>query len=197
MKEFADFLGGQPPFDALDPDDMARLVSRVEVEYFAAGATVVVGGRPLSHLWVVRTGALEVVDRGASWTCSGPVTASAMCGCCRPPAAGGRAGPRESLCLRIPDPRTFLVHPDRLRFAAVDAGAARQQYTAGEGAGRADLPLARLVRPIVWCAEADRVRDVAERIGGAGLSCALVRTAGGLGIVTDNDFPAGGWPPAR
>ena len=64
MKEFADFLGGQPPFDALDPDDMARLVSRVEVEYFAAGATVVVGGRPLSHLWVVRTGALEVVDRG-------------------------------------------------------------------------------------------------------------------------------------
>ena len=41
MKEFADFLGGQPPFDALDSDDMARLVSRVEVEYFAAGATVV------------------------------------------------------------------------------------------------------------------------------------------------------------
>jgi CBS domain-containing protein len=189
VKEFADFLGGQPPFDALDPDDMARLVSRVEVEYFAARATVVVEGTPLSHLWVVRTGALEVVDRGRVVDLLGPGDSfghvwllSAL-----PPPVGVRAH-EESLCLRIPDPRTFLAQPDRLRFAAVGASAGQQRYTAGDGAGRADLPLARLVRPIVWCAEGDRVRDAAERIGAAGLSCALVRTVGGLGIVTDNDF---------
>ncbi len=65
MKEFADFLGGQPPFDALDAEDMTRLVARVEVEYFATGAVVVAADEDrLQHLWVVRTGALEVLDRG-------------------------------------------------------------------------------------------------------------------------------------
>ena len=83
MKEFADFLGGQAPFDALDAEDLARLVARVEVEYFAAGATVVAEGERLTHLWVVRTGALEVVDGTGSWTCWGPVTCSVTCGCCR------------------------------------------------------------------------------------------------------------------
>jgi hypothetical protein len=65
VKEFVDFLGGQPPFDALDADDLARLVSRAEVEYFPAGAVVLSDSEDrLSHLWVVRTGALEVLDRG-------------------------------------------------------------------------------------------------------------------------------------
>ncbi len=44
------------------------------------------------------------------------------------------------------------------------------------------------MRPIVWCAPTDTVRDAAARIGAAGLSCALVRTGDGLGIVTDHDF---------
>jgi CBS domain-containing protein len=177
VKDLADFLGGQPPFDALDADDLARLVARAEVEQFAAGATVVAAREPLADLWVVRTGALEVVDGdrvvdllgpgdtfGHMWLLSG-----------LPPPVGVRAH-EECVCLRIPDPRTFLTHPERLRFVA------------GPGLDRADRPLTRLVRPIVWCAETDRVRDVAERIGAAGLSCSLVRTAAGVGIVTDLDF---------
>jgi CBS domain-containing protein len=53
---------------------------------------------------------------------------------------------------------------------------------------RGDRRLAELMRPVVWCAEADKIRDVADQIGVAGTSCALVRTASGLGIVTDHDF---------
>ena len=64
MKEFADFLSDQPPFDALDADDLARLAATVEVEFFAPGAVVVREDERLDHLWVVHTGALEVVDRG-------------------------------------------------------------------------------------------------------------------------------------
>ncbi|MFG2044033.1 putative nucleotidyltransferase substrate binding domain-containing protein [Dactylosporangium sp. NPDC048998] len=191
MKEFEDFLGGQPPFDALDAEDLTRLVARLEVEYFAAGASVVAEGERLAHLWVVRTGALEVVeddDRvvdllgpgdmfGLVWLLSG-----------LPPPVRVRAH-EESLCLRIPDPRTFLAQPERLRSAAVRSRSARPpRFIRGTGLGRADQPLARLVRPIVWCAETDRVRDVAERIGAAGQSCALVRAGGALGIVTDLDF---------
>ena len=32
MKEFVDFLGAHPPYDALDEDDLRRLASSIEVE---------------------------------------------------------------------------------------------------------------------------------------------------------------------
>ncbi|HET6533907.1 MAG TPA: putative nucleotidyltransferase substrate binding domain-containing protein [Actinoplanes sp.] len=192
MKEFADFLGGQPPFDALDAEDLARLVNRVEVEYFAAGAVVVDEDEETpAHLWVVRTGALEVLDRGRVVDLLGPGDTFGRVGPLSdlPPRLLVRAH-EESLCLRIPDPRTFLAHPERLRFAGVTAAPWRAQLTAG-GVDRGDRRLADLMRPVVWCAESDRVRDVADRIGDAGTSCALVRAAGGLGIVTDHDFRRG------
>jgi CBS domain-containing protein len=189
VQEFVDFLGGQAPFDALDADDLTRLVARVDVEYFAAGATVVAEGSSLEHLWVVRTGSLEVVDDnrvvdllgpgdmfGHLWLLSG-----------LPPTVRVRAH-EESLCLRIPDPRAVLARPERLRFAAVRPRSARPRLIQDAGLHGAVQPLARLMRPIVWCADTDRVRDVAERIGAAGLSCALVRSDGHVGIVTDLDF---------
>lgn len=48
MQEFADFLGSQPPFDALTADDLARLAGQVQVGYFAAGTVIVQAGR---HRW--------------------------------------------------------------------------------------------------------------------------------------------------
>ena len=189
MKEFADFLSGQPPFDALDADDLARLVARVEVEYFATGAVVVAeDAQRLTHLWVVRTGALEVLDRGQVVDLLGP---GDMFGhlwllADLPPRLLVRAH-EESLCLRIPDPRTFLSHPERLRFAGMNAASRRERLTDG-GVSRGERRLTDLMRPVVWCEESDRVREVADQISLAGTSCALVRTAAGLGIVTDHDF---------
>jgi CBS domain-containing protein len=49
-------------------------------------------------------------------------------------------------------------------------------------------PLPRLMRPVVWCEATDRVREVAGRVSAEGSSSAIVRTAGGIGIVTDHDF---------
>ena len=58
VKEYADFLGSQPPYDALTADELLALVSRAEVEYVPAGKTLdVAGTAPGEHLWVVRTGA--------------------------------------------------------------------------------------------------------------------------------------------
>jgi len=189
VKEFADFLSGQPPFDALDAADLARLVARVEVEYFAAGSVVVAEDENrLDHLWVVRTGALEVLDRGQVVDLLGPGDTFGHLWLLSdlPPRLLVRAQ-EESLCLRIPDPRAFLAHPERLRFTAVAAVPRRERLTGG-GVSRGDRRLAELMRPIVWCAETDRIRAVADQIGGAATSCALVRTAAGLGIVTDHDF---------
>ncbi|RSM68072.1 histidine kinase [Actinoplanes sp. ATCC 53533] len=189
MQEFADFLSGQPPFDALDAADLARLVARVEVEYFAAGSVVVADDENrLDHLWVVRTGALEVLDRGQVVDLLGPGDTFGHLWLLSdlPPRLLVRAQ-EESLCLRIPDPRALLAHPERLRFTAVDAVPRRERLTDG-GVSRGDRRLADLMRPVVWCAETDRIRDVADQIGCAATSCALVRTTAGLGIVTDHDF---------
>jgi CBS domain-containing protein len=58
VQEFADFLGSQPPFDALSADDLKRLTRHIEVEYFATGTLIVsAGSKPLDHLYVIRTGA--------------------------------------------------------------------------------------------------------------------------------------------
>ncbi|HEX5205220.1 MAG TPA: putative nucleotidyltransferase substrate binding domain-containing protein [Actinoplanes sp.] len=188
MQEFADFLAGQPPFDALTAEDMARLVTRVEVEYFAAGAVVVEGAERLRHLWVVRTGALEVVDRGqvVDLLGVGDTFGHLWLLADLPPRLTVRAH-EDSLCLRIPDPRTFLAHPERLRFAALDT-VPRWEPLAGPAVHAGDRRLAEVMRPIVWCEAGETIRDAAERIGAAGTSCALVRTADGLGIVTDHDF---------
>jgi len=176
VQEFADFLGGQPPFDALDAADMARLAARVRVEYIAAGAVVVVAGD--QDLWLVRTGALEVLDGGQVVDLLGVGdTFGLLSGL--PPRLLVRAH-EDSECLRIPDPRSFLAHPERLRFAPTGR--------AGDGIRRGGRRLADVLRPIVWCTESARVRDAADQIGAAGTSCALVRTAAGLGIVTDHDF---------
>ena len=65
MKEYADFLGSQPPYDSLGSDDLRRLVEALEVEYVAAGSMIVVADQPpLDHMWVLRSGAVEVIDRG-------------------------------------------------------------------------------------------------------------------------------------
>ena len=113
MKEYADFLGSQPPYDALSAEELLRLVRRLEVEYVAAGATIVqADGPPLDHLWVLRTGAVEVVDRGRVVDHLGPGDTfghiSVLTGLA--PALSVRAL-EDSFCLRLPDPRTVLEDP--------------------------------------------------------------------------------------
>ena len=73
MPEFVEFLGSQFPYDQLDHRDLDALARTVEVEFFADGAVVVAeGSPPLAHLSVVRTGSVEVVDRGRVVDVLGP-----------------------------------------------------------------------------------------------------------------------------
>ncbi len=65
MREYVDFLGSQSPYDQLDASDLEALAQLVEVEYFTAGPIIITAGEPpLSHCYVVRSGEVEVVDRG-------------------------------------------------------------------------------------------------------------------------------------
>lgn len=190
MQEFADFLGSQPPFDALSADDLTRLARHVEVEYFAAGTVIVpADAQPLDHLYVIRTGAVEIADRGRTVDLLAPGDTfghiSVLTGL--PPALSARAA-EDTLCYRLPDPRKVVTDPSALQFSHFGTMIAHDRLTGRGLLAEPQTPVTRHMRAIVWCDAATSVRAAAEAVSRADQSCALVRTRQGVGIVTDRDF---------
>ena len=63
MHDVAEFLSSHEPFRELDEAALEDLAQRVEVEFFAAGATILAqGGRSQDRIRVVRRGTVELVD---------------------------------------------------------------------------------------------------------------------------------------
>ncbi|MEH0653023.1 putative nucleotidyltransferase substrate binding domain-containing protein [Streptomyces scabiei] len=190
MQEFTDFLGAQAPFDDLDAKDLAALARSIQVEYFSEGTMIVAEGAPaLDHVYVVRSGAVEVLDRGRTVDLLGTGDTfghiSVLTGLS--PALSVRAA-EDTLCYRIPDPRTLVSQPERLRFAHFGTMISRQRLTRDGLLGQSRAPVSQFMRPVVWCSHSTPVRDVAVAISDADQSCALVRLHEGLGIITDQDF---------
>ncbi|MET0451776.1 MAG: putative nucleotidyltransferase substrate binding domain-containing protein, partial [Mycobacterium sp.] len=191
LKEFLEFLGAQSPYDRLDDDDLSRLAKAVEVEYFTAGTVIVeADAAPLDCLYVVRVGAVEILDRGRTTDVLGAGETfghiSVLSGL--PPPLRVRAV-EDTLCYRLPDPRTLLEHPERLRFAHYGGLVARERLiSSGSSFARLERPIGEVAHPITWCDADDQIRTVAELMTTAGRSCALFLTGGQIGIVTDDDF---------
>jgi CBS domain-containing protein len=62
--EVTRFLREQHPFDALEADEVERVAANVDVEFHRAGTTIFSEGEsPIEHLWVVRSGAVELIHR--------------------------------------------------------------------------------------------------------------------------------------
>ena len=60
------FLRRYPPFDELADAELARVVDATQIEFFAAGTEILrQGGEPSMFLYVVRKGAVELLDQGA------------------------------------------------------------------------------------------------------------------------------------
>ena len=190
MQEFADFLGSQPPFDALSADDLTRLARHIEVEFFAAGTVIVpAGAQPLDHLYVIRTGAVEIADRGRPVDLLGPGDTfghiSVLTGLS--PALSARAA-EDTLCYRLPDPRKIVTDPSALQFSHFGTMIAHDRLTGRGLLAGPQTPVTRHMRAIVWCEASASVRQAAEAVSRADQSCALIRTPQGIGIVTDRDF---------
>lgn len=191
MKEFLEFLGEQSPYDRLDDDDLLRLASAVEVEYFTSGTVIVeADAEPLDCLYVVRVGAVEVTDRGRTTDVLGAGETfghiSVLSGL--PPPLQVSAI-EDTLCYRLPDPRTILKHSERLQFAHYGGLVARERLISTGGSfARLERPIGEVAHPIAWCDADDSIRSVAELMTIAGRSCALFLRAGQIGIVTDDDF---------
>src|SRR2546426_5408803 len=63
--DVAGFLAEFPPFQGLAIDQLSRIASATEVEFFPAGTTILErSGDPAAYLYVVRKGAVEILDQG-------------------------------------------------------------------------------------------------------------------------------------
>jgi len=190
MQEFVDFLAKQPPFNALSNSDLEEISAQIELEYFTPGTDVVSGGsEPLEHLYIVRTGKVEVLDKGSvvdelhSGDAFGHI--SVLTGL--PPQYSVRTS-EDTLCYRMPDPRRFISDPTSLKFGHFGTLITRHRLTASALMSDAQSNVTRYMREILWVKATQSIREVAEKMTGAEQSFALVDSPMGIGLVTDRDF---------
>jgi CBS domain-containing protein len=191
MPDVAGFLGSYPPFDAIGPDELARVAAVTQTELTPRGQTIFSqGAGPVESVWMVRTGSVEIIHDGRILDLLGPGElfghASMISGL--PTGFEARAG-QDTVCYRIPADviRPLLARPDVLRFVA-------RSIVAGPSVSAApqdpvELRVATLIRtPPLLCEASEPIREAAKRMTAQGASAVLVRTQGRLGIVTDRDL---------
>ena len=195
MQDVADFLASHPPFDALARPDVERLAAAAEVEFHGAGTEIFhQGADPVEHVWMVRSGAVEIVHDRRVLDLLGPGElfghASMLSGL---PTGFAAVAGEDMLCYRIPEgvARPLLAQPAGLRYVARSLLAAPEGDTVAEPAPTAALrPVSELVRaPLVLCSPETSIREAAQQMTSAAATSVVVDLDGdGLGIVTDRDL---------
>jgi CBS domain-containing protein len=190
VEDIAGFLGSYPPFDAVDGDELARIAAVTETEVSPRGKAIFPqGAGPVEHVWVVRSGSVEVVYDGRVLDLLGPGElfghASMISGL--PTGFEARAA-EDTVCYRIPSDviRPLLAQPDVLRFVARSIMARAVPATSAE---QVQVRVATLIRtPPLLCQRDEPIREAARRMTDRGASAALVLLADSFGIVTDRDL---------
>jgi CBS domain-containing protein len=192
------FLRRYPPFDELADAELARVVDATQIEFFAAGTEILrQGGEPSMFLYVVRKGAVELLDQGAVIDLLGEGEAfghpSLISG--SSPAFSVRAH-EDTLCYLISGDVAERVLAYRRGLAFFSASLRRRtvRALALRDADRADprlVSVGSLVRrtPVV-CRADETVHEAARRMVAERVSSLLVVGRGAHGIVTDRDLRA-------
>jgi CBS domain-containing protein len=195
--EVTRFLRDYPPFDALEVAAVERVAAAAEVACYRSGATIFAqGSEPVEHLWVIRSGAVELVHDGRILDLLGEGElfgqASMLSGL--PTGFEARAA-EDTLCYRIAAEiaREPLAAPAGLRFVARSLlGLSADLALAGQGPAPdpAQQPVSALIRgePVV-CAPDTPIREVAQLMAAAAATAVVIDLGNGsLGIVTDRDL---------
>jgi CBS domain-containing protein len=206
VREIARFLGRYPPFDSLERTELEAVAATVEESHAARGEAVLVeNGPPGTYLYVVRDGTMELDHKGRPVDV---VTKGQLFG--HPTLLSGLAPeftvraredtdlyliPREAALsvLTRPEGVTLVAQSFRDRVVrAADAAHAMPDVRS--------VPVTSVIRrPPLFCAPETTVRAAAQLMSDESSASVLVRTAAGLGIVTDADLRrkvlAGGMPP--
>ncbi len=174
---------------------MGRVAAAAELEHHPAGTTIFSqGAEPVSHLRVVRSGAVELVLDGRTLDLLGVGELFGQTSMLSGLPTGFTARAHEqTTCLRIPADvaRATLGRPEALRYLSrslLDRGRlapARESAT-----DPADQPVEALVRrALVVVAPDTTIREAAQQMSAAGATCVVVDGGGQeLGILTDRDL---------
>jgi CBS domain-containing protein len=190
VQDVAGFLGSHPPFDAVDAGELARIAAVTETEVSSRGKAIFAqGAGPVEHVWMVRSGSVEVVHDGRVLDLLGPGElfghASMISGL--PTGFEARAA-EETVCYCIPADviRPLLARPDVLRFVARSIVAREVPVPP---AAQVQVRVATLIRaPPLLCRPDEPIREAARRMTDQGASAVLVPLADSFGIVTDRDL---------
>jgi CBS domain-containing protein len=198
MHDIAEFLRQHPPFDTLDEEALAAVAASAEVEFFAAGATIVDSSEAgWEYGYVVRRGSVELVmgDRLIDVMAEGELFGYLSVLQDDPLGFTARAA-EDTLLYRIPDEaiEPVLESPAAARFVA--RSMTRRVHMLGDRErGPVATPAGRPVRELIraeplLCDPSTTVKDAAQRMIDSGVTCAVVDLGHQLGIVTDRDVRA-------
>lgn len=191
------FLGAHPPFDALDPTELAALADAAEPEGYGSGTTILAqGAGPPSHVRVVRDGGVEIVLGGRVLDLLGPGELFGHAAMLAGLPLGFTAVARgATTCLALPADavRELLGRPAGLRYVARSllAPTLLAPTLLGDGGpDPAQRPVRDLLRaPLCTARPSTSIRDAAQRMTACGASAVVVPLDDGrIGILTDRDL---------
>jgi CBS domain-containing protein len=195
--EVAAFLRAWPPFSELRKDDVVRVAGLAELEELPAGITIFAQGEgPVTHLRVIRRGAVEIVSDGHVLDLLGEGEmfgqASMLSGF--PPGFEARAA-EDTVCYRIPAgvAEELLAAPPGLRFVArslLEPPSEVHLLAREPARNLADQPVGTLLEArAVVCGPETPIREAARQMSAARASSVVVELGEGeLGILTDRDL---------
>jgi CBS domain-containing protein len=190
------FLRKYPPFDDLDEDTLDRVARNVQIELFEAGMVILLqSGEPSHYLYVIRTGAVEILDGTLvlDLLTEGEVFGQFSLLSGLGPSFTVRAL-EDTLCYLIEGDLAREVLGTRRGLAFLSATLRRREIRAVEGGemARIDPGTAAvgslLRRPPVTCSATATVREAAEIMASQRVSSLLIPRPPDWGIVTDRDL---------
>ena len=194
--DIAGFLSSYPPFDELDPARLSAVARSVEIEHFSAGVEILVkAGEPAKALYVIRKGAVELLDNGRLIDLLGEGEVfgqfSLMAG--EGPTVTVRSH-EDTLCYLIKPSFADEILGSSAGLSFVIGSMRRRIQSATENAGgdvhdRRYKPVGQIIRrdPVTVAAETP-IAEAAATMAAQRVSCLLVSMRGGWGIVTDRDL---------
>ncbi len=198
MEPLDTFLARQPPFDALEPAQLATLAAEAQDRAFdTAELALVEDGLPAPGLFVIRSGSMDILHEGEVIQVLEPGE------CFGHPSLLTGMAPAFTIRAREPSVCTLFGAEASRRVLGTVAGAAyvattlrkRLTRTGHTVHGLLDVgttPVSAIARAAVFSAPGATIRDAVERLGEPNVTALLVPLGGdAFGIITDADVRAG------
>jgi CBS domain-containing protein len=200
LSEVRDFLARHAPFDTLPPEELGQIPRRCTLRYARRGTVVLEAGERGEGLYVVRSGAVDVVDEAGGLvervgTGAGFGMSSLLEG---RPTRYRCTATEDTLLLIVPPDLFDRLSREHTAFATFYAATHHARLTRAIGnlqqAASGSTVLGTLVRDLVThepvtTAPGDSIEQAALVMSRAGVSSILVVDGSDLaGIVTDRDL---------